>query len=310
MAGDKRVGGKRGDGKPAETIRFIPEDAESLDRMGRRWGSLLVVQGAELDLGKLVVCDRPVAIGRDDEVELPLRDGSISRRHCRVERDDATGRYVLVDLGSTNGTRVNGSRVTGSVPLAEGDKIFLGASVLKFSWADDYDVAFQERLESIVKTDALTGLMAKRAFDAEFAKDVQQALETGSALSVLVMDMDGLKQINDTHGHEMGGFAITEAAQIIRDRVAARGETTRFGGDEFMSILPGTDKTTARQIAEQIRDGVAQHVFEKNGVRVAPTISIGVSTLPEDGDSTELLFRSADRALYRAKAAGKNQVGI
>jgi diguanylate cyclase len=200
--------------------------------------------------------------------------------------------------------------VPASVPLAEGDKIFLGATVLKFSWADDYDVAFQEKLESIVKTDALTGLMAKRAFDAAFVKEVERAHETGGALSVLVMDMDGLKQINDTHGHEMGGFAITEAAGIIRDQVTGKGETTRFGGDEFMSILPGLDKVAGRAVAEKIRDAIANHVFEKDGLRVAPTISIGVSSLPEDGDAPEELFRSADRALYRAKAAGRNQVAV
>ena len=94
----------------------------------------------------------------------------------------------------------------------------------------------------------------------------------------------------------------------LRDQVTGKGETTRFGGDEFMSILPGMDKAAGRVVAEQIRDAVANHVFEKDGLRVAPTISIGVSSLPEDGDAPEQLFRSADRALYRAKAAGRNQV--
>src|SRR5437667_12187943 len=113
--------------RAAETIKFSAEDVQDFTRTARRHAALLVVQGAEVDLGTHVVCDRPVTLGRDPDVELPLRDGSISRRHCRIERDDESGRYILHDLGSTNGTRVNGTRMTDPIPLAEGDKIFLGA---------------------------------------------------------------------------------------------------------------------------------------------------------------------------------------
>jgi two-component system, cell cycle response regulator len=294
--------------RPAETIKFSSEDVLDFSRIARRFASLLVVQGAEVDLGTHVICDRPITLGRDHDIELPLRDGSISRKHCRIERDEETTRYVLNDLGSTNGTRVNGTRVQGRVPLAEGDKIFLGATVLKFSFADGFDVEYHEKVESMVTTDALTGLLAKRRFDGAYSFAVQNARQNEGTLSVLVMDMDGLKQINDTHGHEMGGYTITEVAGIIRERVGEGGSTCRFGGDEFITFLPGVDKVVACQIGERIRDGVANHLFEKNGVKVNPTISIGVATLPEDGETPEELFRVADRALYRAKGAGKNQV--
>ncbi len=294
--------------RPAETIKFSAEDIPDVERIARRFAALLVVQGAEMDLGTHVMCDRPVTMGRDPDVELPLRDGSISRRHCRVERDLESGRYVLHDLGSTNGTRVNGTRVSDRVPLAEGDKIFLGASVVKFGYADGFDVEYQAKLENLVNADALTGLLAKRKFDAAFQHEVLRARQAGAALSVLVMDMDGLKLINDTYGHDIGGFAITEVASLIRGVVHPHGETCRFGGDEFISYLPGHDKTTASALAERVRDAVATHLFDKDGVRVRPTISIGVATLPDDGDTPEDLFRTADKALYRAKAAGKNQV--
>jgi diguanylate cyclase (GGDEF)-like protein len=296
--------------RAAATIKFSSDDVQDFAQTTTRWAALLVVQGAETDLGTHVMCDRPVTMGRDNDVELPLRDGSISRRHCQVERDTESGRYCLKDLGSTNGTRVNGSRVKDTVPLAEGDKIFLGATVVKFSYADGLDVEYHAKLENLVTTDALTGLLSKRRFDAEYAQAVQKARDSGGPLSVLVMDMDGLKQINDTHGHEMGGFAITEVARIIRDVTEGQPGTytCRFGGDEFICVLPTHEKKVACQIAEKIRDGVAHHIFEKNGVRVAPTISIGVASLPENGDTTEDLFRAADQALYRAKSAGKNQV--
>jgi diguanylate cyclase (GGDEF)-like protein len=293
--------------KGAETIKFVA-DPPVFEREERRFASLLVVQGAEADLGLHVVCDRPIVLGRDPDVELPLRDGSTSRRHCVVERVGAAGRYLLRDLGSTNGTHVNGAKVEGELMLDEGDKIFLGASVVRFSYADRVDVEYHAKLDEMVGTDALTGLMSRRRFDAEFAAAVEVSKAEAAPLAVLVMDMDGLKRINDTHGHTMGGFAISEAAALIRAEVEGTGETCRYGGDEFVSFLRGKDKTEAVALAQRICDAVAQHRFEKDAIVVDPTISIGVSALPEDGASAAELFKVADQALYRAKGAGRNQV--
>lgn len=294
--------------RAAETIRFTADLGGDRQLQDRRAAALLVVQGAESDLGLHVVCDRSIHIGRDTEVELPLRDGSISRRHCVVELEEATSRYVLRDLGSTNGTRVNGTRVEDAVILAEGDKIFLGASVVKFGYVDGFDVRYQNTLEQWVSTDALTGLLTLRKFEAAFHFAVQKARVEGTALAVLVMDMDGLKKINDTHGHDHGGFAITETATLIRGVLGDAGECCRFGGDEFIAFLPGRTSDAAASIAERIRDAVAQHAYVKDGIQVAPTISIGVAGFPEDGESQDELFRAADRALYKAKGAGKNRV--
>ncbi len=292
--------------KAAETIKFGIEP--EFDPTSRRRGSLVVVQGAEADLGTHVVCDRPIVMGRDPEVELPLRDGSASRRHCQVERDDGNGTYLLRDLGSTNGTHVNGKRVDGSIQLSEGDKIFLGSSIVKFTYTDELDVEYMARVDNMVSTDALTGLLSRRKFDAAFHAAVESARAEGAPLAVLVMDMDGLKRINDTHGHEMGGFCIIQMAQAMRDAIGSLGEICRYGGDEFVSFLPGHDKAAGRRIAEAVRDAVAKRDFSKDGITVAPTLSIGVSALPDDGEASEPLFQAADRALYRAKAAGKNQV--
>lgn len=301
---------KAGHRRAAETIKFSAEDVQDFNRSAQRFAAILVVQGADVDLGTHVVCDRPITAGRDPDVELPLRDGSISRRHCRIERDGNAGTYQVVDLGSTNGTRVNGKPVRTPVRLHEGDKIFLGTSVLRFSLADTFDVEYQAKLESIVTTDPLTGLLSQRRFDGEFADAIQKARLDGAPLSVLVMDMDGLKQVNDTHGHEMGGFAIAETARIIRTVVEPRGSACRFGGDEFMAYLPGHDREAAVAVAEEIRAGMESHVFEKDGVRIRPTLSLGVASLPDSGETAEELFRAADRALYRAKAAGRNRVAV
>src|SRR5215470_2518683 len=172
--------------RPAKTVR-VQSDSRELQQVSERFAMLLVVQGAEVDLGTQVLVDRPVTIGRDADIELPLRDGSISRRHCKVERL-ADGSYFVADLGSTNGTRLNGARIREPVQLAEGDKIFLGATIVKFGWADELDARYHARLETLAATDALTGLLSNRKFDAAFAQALVDAHETGAPVGVLVMD--------------------------------------------------------------------------------------------------------------------------
>lgn len=292
----------------AETLR-VASPLEPVDRDSEACvGSLEVVQGAEVDLGRYIHCDRPIVIGRDARVDLSLSDGSISRAHCSVERDSDTGDYVVVDLGSTNGTQVNGVRVAGRMPLCAGDKIFLGASVVRFALSDSFDLEYHSRVEEMVSTDPLTGLGTKRQYDAVFELLADRALAEDSSLTVMMMDLDGLKLINDSHGHEMGSFAIAEAAGIARDVLEEHGHLARFGGDEFMACFPGIDESRGLALAEDLRRRIAEHTMQRDGIAVRTTISIGVATYPSQVREPGALFTAADQALYRAKRAGKNRV--
>lgn len=293
-------------GAPAETVR-VPTTDDSGRIIEQRTATLIVIQGAEYDLGRHVRCERPVTIGRDVNVELPLSDGSISRRHCTIERL-GPGAYQLVDLGSTNGTRIGGRRVHNTSPLCEGDKIFVGASAIRFSYHDALDIEFHDRLEELYTTDALTGMVTKRQYDAAFEAVADRARAASAPLSLLVMDMDGLKQVNDSHGHEMGGFVIAETAALIRAAIDDCGIVCRFGGDEFVACLPGIALPEAEAIAEAVRAAVESHAFVHDGIEVAPTLSVGVAGYPVHVDDPTILFAAADRALYAAKRAGKNQV--
>jgi two-component system cell cycle response regulator len=293
--------------KGAETLR-VPSLPGELAGAKARVGSLLVVHGADVDIGRHVLCDRPITIGREDDNELALCDGSISRRHCRVERDDTTGIYLVVDLGSTNGTVVNGTRADNAVPLTEGDKIFIGSSVVKFSWADDVDQQYHSRVEEMVSIDALTGLASRRQYDAQFAAMAQRAEASDEELSLLVLDLDGVKQVNDTHGHQMGGFVIAEAARAIVQVLGKHGLVCRWGGDELVACLPRIGRTQARELAEAARAKVAETRMCRDGIDLRVTVSIGVATWPQDARRPVELFTVADRAMYRAKRAGRNQV--
>jgi diguanylate cyclase (GGDEF)-like protein len=271
-------------------------------------GSLLLVQGAEVDLGRHMLCDHPIIIGRDERVDFSLNDGSISRAHCSVERNLGLDGYVLVDLDSTNGTRLNGKTVTGRVPLETGDKIFLGSSVLRFSYSDSVDVQYHSKLEELVQTDALTGLDSKRQYDAVFGVLATRGRVDASNVTVIVTDLDGLKGINDQHGHEMGSFAIKETADRIRDVLDEYGHLARFGGDEFVCCFAGLEHSRAMELGETLRAAVQAHTFLRDNIEVHPTLSVGVATFPDHVEDPDLLFKAADDALYRAKRAGKNRV--
>jgi diguanylate cyclase (GGDEF)-like protein len=269
--------------------------------------SLLVILGQ--DVGTRVVLQQSIEMGRDPSCELPLHDENVSWRHARVE-DRGDGEWAVVDLGSTNGTLVN-DRPCAGVTLKPGDRIFLGKTVLEVQ-QDALRDAHAAELERLLSIDDLSGLWVKRRFDAQLATSVE-AVARGNvtALSVIVMDMDGVKAINDTHGHSMGAFVIGEAGHVIErslQTLEPRGFATRFGGDEFAAAFPGMTKEAAVDAAERLRSAVVAHVYEKDGVRVQPGLSCGVATIPGDGGDAESVFQAADAAMYRAKRAGKNRV--
>ncbi len=273
--------------------------------------SLVVVVGD--DVGTRVRLDRSVDVGRDPECELALRDENVSWRHARVE-DRGNREFVVVDLKSTNGVQVNGVVATES-PLRPGDRIFVGKTVLEFQEQDAIREGYNAEVERLLSIDELSGLWVKRRFDAQLAS-VVAAVQAGTipAVSVVVMDMDGVKAINDTHGHDMGAFVIGEAGHVIGDVIAKtlgeRAFGTRFGGDEFAAAFSGVLKADAMNVAEACRQAVCAHVYEKRGIRVYPGLSCGVATLPDDASDGEALFRAADQAMYRAKKGGKNRVSV
>jgi diguanylate cyclase (GGDEF)-like protein len=290
-----------------ETVKLnVAEVRDSIARAQRKQAALVVLQGAECDLGTTVIVDKSITLGRDPKIELPLQDDGISRRHCRVSLEG--DRFRLEDLNSTNGTLINGKRVVESQLLEAGDNIYLGACVVKFTYADGHEVGYHKQLDTLVGTDDLTGLVAKRRFDAAYLRAVEAARTTAAPLVAMMLDLDGLKQINDTHGHPVGAYTIAEVGKLIGAVISTRGCACRFGGDEFAAFVPGMVKDAGRALAETIRARLGAHRFEKSGVVLKPTLSIGVAAFPEDARSAEALLRKADEALYRAKRTGRDRV--
>jgi two-component system, cell cycle response regulator len=287
------------------TIRVEVSDAQFQDPQTKR-AFLTVIRG-KADLGVHAFIENRTVIGRDPTCEFPLLDHRVSRRHAAImpASDDT---FLVQDLGSTNGTCVDGVLIAGPHHLRDGEKISLGDTVIRFSLADEIDIDFQSEIAMLVGTDPLTGLPSKGRFDEALEFALQSAGRAGRSLAVLMMDMDGVKRINDTHGHLFGAHVIGETGRLIASVLGEKGRACRFGGDEFSAFLTDHDLPAALAIAEQIRSTIETAGMEKDGIPLAPTISIGAACFPSSGNSLLELIDVADKALYRAKGLGKNCV--
>ena len=165
--------------------------------------------------------------------------------------------------------------------------------------------------ESLSVTDDLTRLYNSRYMNQVLRRETKRASRSGRPLSLLFIDLDGFKLVNDSHGHLSGSQALVEAAEVIRACARETDVVARFGGDEFSLILPDTGRDGAVSVAVRIRERVAEHIFlEKAGLAVRLTASVGVATLPDVAGSAEELIRAADMAMYKVKEAGKNGIHV
>jgi len=168
-----------------------------------------------------------------------------------------------------------------------------------------------QRAEEKSVTDDLTGLYNSRYLNLVLRRESKRASRSGRPLSLLFLDLDGFKRVNDTHGHLAGSKALVEASVIIRGSARETDVAARFGGDEFSVVLPDTGQEGAVSVAERIRDRLNEWEFlASDGLSIHLTASIGVATLPDVAASAEELLRAADVAMYRVKDAGKNGIHI
>jgi diguanylate cyclase (GGDEF)-like protein len=166
-----------------------------------------------------------------------------------------------------------------------------------------------KRAEALSVTDDLTHLYNSRYLNLVLRKETKRASRNGRPLSLLFIDLDGFKGVNDTHGHLFGSRALVEAAAVIRGSARETDVVARFGGDEFALVLPDTGGEGAFAVGERIRERVAAHTFlADDGLDIHLTVSVGVATLPDVAASADELMQAADKAMYRVKDAGKNGI--
>jgi len=164
------------------------------------------------------------------------------------------------------------------------------------------------RAKLLAETDELTGLLNMRGFSIAANRLFGQALRYNRAASVLMIDSDNLKAVNDAHGHEAGNRMLRQLTRLIQAELRYTDVLARYGGDEFVVLLPETPPKGAVEVANRIRDAIASLPLDMGGNLVTCTVSIGVASHPADGNSLDAVVARADRAMYQAKQGGRNRV--
>lgn len=248
-------------------------------------------------------------LGRSADAHIPLVDGEVSRLHAQVLVSPGAPQELMVeDLGSTNGTRLNGVRLSGKRACAPGDRIGLGGHVFKVVSLDPLERAFHESLQDMSLRDALTGLANRRNTLAVLEERFTLGRDSGQALSLVALDVDHFKAVNDTHGHPAGDEVLRGVGRILAAAVAGAEVAGRIGGEEFLLVLPGSTLSEALARAERVRAAAEAARHQVPGASLAATLSLGVAEMDAGDQSAGDLLGRADKALYQAKGEGRNRV--
>lgn len=267
---------------------------------------IVVIYGVNIG-HKYDLFEDTITIGRDPENTIVLPSESVSRKHARIERYQ--GCRFITDLNSTNGTYVNDQPVRPRGRLDNGAFIRVGDVILKYLMGGHIEAAYFEEIYRMMVTDGLTQVANKRALEDFLDKEVARARRYGRNLSVMMLDLDHFKEINDRYGHLTGDVVLKEFAALIKPRIRREEIFARYGGEEFVAVLPETDISGAKEFAEALRRMVESHVIAFEGQFIKVTVSIGIAQFdPTVHLTPEDLIKAADKNLYVAKNRGRNCV--
>ncbi len=245
-------------------------------------------------------------VGRANECNLWIEDGAISRKHFSIHV--VKGKAVLKDLGSTNGTLLNGEKVT-EHPLEDGDKIQISRdTILEFNYLDETRQLSEKKRYEMGVIDPVTGSYNKRYFIGRMKEEFSFAQRTKRELTIILFDIDHFKNLNDNYGHLAGDFVLQKLGALVARTIRTHDIFSRYGGEEFIILMRDTDIQNAVNLAERIRRAVEKNEFIYENKRLPVTISSGVAALSADMKKDGELIASADRFLYEAKGGGRNNV--
>lgn len=253
-------------------------------------------------------------MGRSSTVEIRVDDDMASRRHARIvyanwNQPNESPECYIEDVGSRNGTELNGQLLDGRRALRERDRILIGSTLLCFMLKDEGEMQLERSLFELATRDALTGLDNRHQFKVHLEHHMQRAVRYNRPVSLLIVDADHFKRINDTYGHDVGDMVLVHLARLLESCCRSSELCSRWGGEEFALLLPEGDRDASVKLAERIRETVATTPLRAQDHTIELTVSIG-GTEMQTSDDADSFFRRADQQLLRAKEAGRNRASF
>lgn len=268
--------------------------------------ALIVVQGEMM--GRVFRLKEGVNfIGRQSDNAVPIQQRAVSGRHAQIKRSGKT--VILEDLQSTNGTILNKDKIERPMVLQQNDLIKIGSCVFKYS-ENQLDTSFSESLHQKGIIDELTGIHNKAYLMSSLASAIDVA-KSGYPLSIVIFDLDHFKRVNDTYGHVAGDYVLKETCRLMKESVVrAEDVLGRFGGEEFVVIMPDAKLEVAVGVAERIRRTLEAHDFNFSGMKIPVTGSMGVASWIPAYKTADEFLGAADQLLYKSKQEGRNRVSF
>lgn len=290
-------------------------------------GCLLRIHPVTINSGLVYLGSDPTTIGRDEACRIRLADRSVSREHAIVGYDGMDA-YVR-DCGSTNGTFVNDIRVPNQpFRLHPGDRIRCGTHVFKYLSSGDIETQYHEAAYTMMTRDGSTGVWNKPSLMEHFDREIGRAITRDRCLSLILLDIDHFKQINDRFGHLAGDQVLQGIGKQMQDLALGEELIARFGGEEFAVLLPEESLAGAVAWAEDCRHLIESSTVDTCAGPIKVTISLGVAELEEVASNTggyadlpdadtqrrqelrSALISLCDERMYAAKTSGRNRVGV
>ena len=287
------------------TTRLTTGPRSAVKRSPRKSACLIQYSGEALGR-RHYIGGAEVMAGRAKTCAIVILDISVSRAHARLITD---GTQVFIeDLDSTNGTFVNDRRIRTRRVLHDGDLLRMGQVHLKYLAKGNVENMFHDKMYKMATMDPGTDLYNRKylleALDSEF----QFSRAQERPLSVIYYDLDYFKAVNDTHGHACGDFVLRECADVARACLRGDDILGRYGGEEFVVVLPNTNARVASRLAERIRKAIDTHKFQYDGKTLRQTVSMGVTEISPQFKTYKALLEDADQKLYQSKNTGRNRI--
>jgi len=290
---------------PDATMMAMPAAPDAAASEGR--ASLVIVAGGEIGREHEVRKASQI-IGRSLQADIVVSAPSVSRQHARVDcrEEDGVHYHEITDLGSSNGTFVDNQRVV-TARLSNGARVAVGDVIFKFVIEDEVEARYHQSVHRLINYDQLTGLLTMEAFRRRLDMHLHRS-GPGTTFCLAMTDLDGLKKVNDTHGHLAGRTTVQEMGAMMRACLRDHDVAGLYGGDEAIILFEDASLDEAEAVAEKIRTTIESRELSHHGNTFRVTISQGLAEWPTHGETAEALIAAADRALYAAKAAGRNRV--